>query len=106
MVKSALAAALLFGTTTAHAQAPAGHVIDTTSACWTDAEFSRYVYFMAADKAVAAVYLVAHRCPTLQPDTPIHLEKGSAARETNHVCIRPVGYIQCVWTYAAHIKLD
>jgi hypothetical protein len=106
MIRLTLAGVLLSGTTTVQAQAPTGQVIDVTSACWSDAEFSRYVYFLATDKAVAAVYLVAHRCPTLQPDTPFQLEKGSAARETNHVCIRPVGYIQCVWTYAAHIKLD
>jgi hypothetical protein len=101
-----LIAALLFGVASAHAQAPVGHVVDPTFACGSDAEFSRYAYLVADDKTAAAIYLVEHHCPTLKPGTPIHIEKGSAVRDTNHVCIRPVGSTECVWTFAGHIKLD
>jgi hypothetical protein len=106
MTRMTWGAAMLLGVASAYAQAPAGRVADSTFACRTDAEFSRYAYLVADDKTAAAVYLVEHHCATLKPGTPIHLEKGSAARDSNHVCIRPVGYTECVWTYAAHINLD
>ena len=84
-------AALLLAVASAQAQAPAGHLVDPTFACPSDAEFSRYAYLVVDDKTAAAAYIVEHHCPTLKPGTPIRLEKGSVARDSNHVCIRPVG---------------
>jgi hypothetical protein len=99
-----LIAALLFGVAFARAQALAGHVVDSVVAC--DDEFSLYAPLPANNTIGAAIFLMTHRCRWLKPGTPIHLEKGSVAQDTDNVCVTPLGYTACVWTFAGHVKLD
>jgi hypothetical protein len=102
-----LIAALLFGVAFAHAQVPAGHVVDLTVACGSDDEFSGYANLVSTNDTIGAtLYLLGHHCQWLKPNTPIHLEKGSATRDTDRVCVTPLGYTECVWTSAGHVKLD
>jgi hypothetical protein len=102
-----LIAALLFDVALAHAQALAGHVGDPIVACESNDEFSGYAYLVSTKNIIGAtIYLLGHHCQWLMPGTPIHLENSSAARDTDHVCVTPLGYTECVWTFASHIKLD
>jgi hypothetical protein len=101
-----LIGALLFGIAFARAQALAGHVIDSVVACGSHDEFSRYAPLAANNTREAVIFLMTHHCQWLKPGTPIHLEKGSVAQDTDHVCVTPLGYTECVWTFAGHIKLD
>jgi hypothetical protein len=101
-----LIAVLLFGVAFARAQALAGHVVDLTVACGSDDEFSGYANLAPNTREVIVYLLFGHHCQWLKPGTPIHLEKGSVARDTDHVCVTPLGYPECVWTFAGHIKLD
>jgi hypothetical protein len=54
----------------------------------------------------ATIDLLGHHCQWLTPGSPIHLEKGSVARDADHVCVTPLGHTERVWTFAGHIKLD
>jgi hypothetical protein len=101
-----LIAALLFDVAFAHAQALAGHVADPIVACGSYDEFSGYAHLVSTNDMIGAtLYIFGQHCQWLTPGTPVHLEKGSVARDT-HVCVTPLGYTECVWIFADHIKLD
>ena len=107
MKKHALAAAFLAVTSHVYAQTPqSATTIDLTIACPKDEDFSRYAVLITDEVSAAIFFKNEHGCVTLSPGTFVAMDKGSTARPFSHVCIRPRGSYDCLWTFAAHVKVN
>jgi hypothetical protein len=82
------------------------HTIDITIACPKDDDFSRYATLLLDDISAAILFKTEHNCVTLPAGIFVKIDKGSVARDFSHVCIRPRGSYDCLWTFAAHIKIE
>ena len=86
--------------------AQSAHTTDITIACPKDDDFNRYATLLLDDVSAAILFKNDHHCVTLAPGTFVRLDQGSLQRESNHVCVRPVGSYDCLWTFAGHIKAE
>ncbi len=88
------------------AQSPSARTADTTIACPKEEDFVRYATLLLDDVSAAIMFKNEHDCITLNPGAFVRVDKGSVQRDSNHVCIRPVGSYDCLWTFAGHIKIE
>jgi hypothetical protein len=89
-----------------YAQSPSAMTVDITIACPKEEDFSRYNTLLLDHVSAAIMFKNDHDCVTLATGTFVRVDKGSVQRNFNHVCIRPVGSYDCLWTFAAHIKVE
>jgi hypothetical protein len=106
MLKRAIVAlALLAGAISANAQsAPVAKTDGPTIACPKESDFERYATLLLDDVSAAVSFELDHGCLTLASGTIVRIDHGSMQRGSNHICIRPVGSYDCVWTFAAHVR--
>lgn len=90
----------------AQPQPQSAHTVDITIACPKEDDFVRYATLVGDDVSAAILFKNDHGCVTLAVGTFVKIDKGSVQRDFSHVCIRPVGSYDCLWTFAAHIKID
>jgi hypothetical protein len=80
--------------------------VDRTLGCPKDEDFDRYATLVGDDVSAAILFTKDHNCVMLAPGTFVKIDKGSVQRASNHVCIRPTGAYDCLWTFSAHIKAE
>jgi hypothetical protein len=42
----------------------------------------------------------------LDAQTFVKIDKGTLQNPSGHVCIRPIGSYDCLWTFAGHVQAD
>lgn len=97
---------LLVMPSAAQPQSQGARTVDVTIACPKEEDFNRYATLLLDDVSAAISFKDDHNCVTLNPGTFVRVDKGSVQRDSNHVCIRPVGSYDCLWTFAGHIKIE
>lgn len=100
---------LLTGSATesyAQPQSQSAHTVDITIACPKEEDFVRYATLLLDDVSAAVLFKNDHGCVTLPIGMFVKIDKGSVQRDFSHVCIRPRGAYDCLWTFAAHIKVE
>ena len=100
------AGVLCLSTVRCHTQSPPARTVDITIACPKEEDFSRYTTLLLDDISAAIMFKNEHGCLTLAASTFVRIDKGSIQRASSHVCIRPIGSYDCLWTFAAHIKVE
>jgi hypothetical protein len=82
-------------------QSQSAHTVDITIACPKEDDFVRYATLLLDDISAAILFENDHNCVALPTGTFVRVDKGSVQRDFSHVCIRPVGAYDCLWTFAA-----
>jgi len=88
------------------AQSPLARTVDRAVSCPKETEFERYATLLTDDVSAAILFYHDHGCVMLAADTVVRIDKGSLQSPSNHVCIRPVGSYECLWTFAGHVQAD
>ncbi|MDR3421504.1 MAG: hypothetical protein P4L80_09740 [Xanthobacteraceae bacterium] len=88
------------------ARAQPAMTVDITIACPKEDDFVQYATLLSDDVSAAIAFKNDHNCVTLAPKTFVKIDKGSVQRDYSHVCIRPRGVYDCLWTFAAHVKVE